>query len=677
MARKKNNTNQKNEPLKPPDITDPLFPYGPKNKHLQGVLGIRKDAKHRKDIIQTPVTLEEDKYLQEINETIEEIVSATLILEQSSEDGKIEAGSRYDSPLGIAILGAPASGKSYLTKKIATSLKDPRIARAQQAGKKYEIDYMRNQFRSLDKRKQLIMIFDAYFFFREAMTVEPEIYLEYLKESVNDIVKYVAPHLAKHGIKVTKLITNMTLQLDQRHLDVSNKPIKDAINKLSQEQVEDIYSKLDAYHAFRIPTRFYQYISIGRNLQQKKDIVFDETGKEFKRQISVMRDLHKKLYVTDVILFHAKNVVVNLILSAKRVATGDDGEGRDAGSSIVDSYREINRGLANYIENSERVVKLNKKDLDTSSELSDELNAANVEDDEERGDKPIDVLSIVDLGTPKEVYEETLRSIDSSRKDIFKAFLKSYAYTLKLAPTVKKTIKSLVDMSDEMMIRKLRAAVDSGGFDFGVFAGLGKTRGDILLNKLESELNLNKEKEEVEEPVNTIQPDTNLTPITEAYLLSEAPHVFYDDFPELRIFDPSGSGVLDFSLELLPPKLFQKYRRGFNFFYKNKRYYVSTKRSVIEPFDPTRNTWKKPNFVEWQKYLNIRERDVEEFMKLVNLKRRARKIKINIKESKRSNKTIINEGFVDTIKYSRSENKCSWYDARISRFSSRCGYRIK
>jgi hypothetical protein len=73
MARKKNNTNQKNEPLKPPDITDPLFPYGPKNKHLQGVLGIRKDAKHRKDIIQTPVTLEEDKYLQEINETIEEI----------------------------------------------------------------------------------------------------------------------------------------------------------------------------------------------------------------------------------------------------------------------------------------------------------------------------------------------------------------------------------------------------------------------------------------------------------------------------------------------------------------------------------------------------------------------------------------------------------------------------
>ena len=148
MARKKNNTNQKNEPLKPPDITDPLFPYGPKNKHLQGVLGIRKDAKHRKDIIQTPVTLEEDKYLEEIYEALEEVVSATLILEQSSEDGKIEAGSRYDSPLGIAILGAPASGKSYLTKKIATSLKDPRIARAQQAGKKYEIDYMRNQFRS-------------------------------------------------------------------------------------------------------------------------------------------------------------------------------------------------------------------------------------------------------------------------------------------------------------------------------------------------------------------------------------------------------------------------------------------------------------------------------------------------------------------------------------------------
>ncbi len=759
---------KKNKPLTPPDISDPLFPYGPKNKHLHGVMGVRPETKKRKDVIQTPFygALEEaekalnnvisillegkedattlciydfdhtlfksplppeghkgawwqdkvsltDPVVPEspssnwwINETVskleEDLVDPTKycvlmtgrgsqlhnevirlinskglkipeiytnnmgmdtntgtfktrkikqILAKMPQVRKIEfhddrikhldhfertfgqqydietdyitpdkaqlaeakaklnppPADRYDSPLSLAIFGAPASGKSFMTKQLTKITQEPRINRSLKQGKNIAVDDMRDAFRSkLSPRTQMIMMFEAFFFFKNLARKNPKAYAWWAKKAGENIRKDIAPHLANEGVKVEIDANGTSVRVNGQK---TMRGIASVLRKLTFGQVQRVFATMDDYWGFRVVTRYYQYAVLPRQLQRRNDIVFDEVGSDPRRQIDVMRNLHKQGYVTDIIFYHADNVAVNIIQTANRVITGDDGKGRDAGQSTIDSWKEVDSETNIYKRSAEVSLDVDGTDLANAEELKAELDYANTADDEMRGDKPIDLYATISIGTPENAYKKVSARLSHEQRIVFDAFLKSQTYTLNMPVEAKAAILELVGnkVSDEQMMKVLSAAIYSGDYDYSTFAGLSATenKGPLLLKNLSRITGI---------AIPEVQGKTVSENKKKVGTLTEMPHIFYEPYSEFKEFDEVDAGVLDFSLELLPKEQRIKYTKGFNIEYKGNTYYVDLNNDSIEKID---NDNGKPMFTNWQEYVNIRERNPDNYRKIV------------------------------------------------------------
>lgn len=770
---------KKNKPLTPPDISDPLFPYGSKNKHLHGVMGVRPETKKRKDIIQTPFygaleeaekilnnainillegkkdattlciydfdhtlfksptppeghkgawwqdrvsltdpvvpenpsdnwwinqtvsKLEEDladptkycvlmtgrgsqlhnevirlinskglkipeiytnnmglatntgtfktrkirqilakmpqvtkiefhddriKHLQHFEQTFgqqydietDHITPDKAQLQEVKKQKKLEPPpeDRHSSPLSLAIFGAPASGKSFITKQISKITKEPRIIRSK-SGKNVAIDDLRNAFKTkFSKRTQLRMMFEAFFFFKNLARNKPSVYRWWAKKAGENIRNDIAPFLREFGIKVSIDDNSTRLSVNSQK---TIKGITREIGKLTGGQLDRIFAKFNEYFSYRIVVRYYQHYILPKQVAAKRDIVFDEVGGDAIRQIQIKRDLHNQGYVTDILFFHANNVAVNLIQTANRVITGDDGAGRDAGQSTIDSWLEVEKEKDMFRKNSEVSLNVKASNLKNAEDLKSELDYANVQDDEMRGDKPIDLYATIDIGTPEEAYSRVSSGLKGFDRAILDAFLKAQTYVLRMPQEAKDSLLNLVNINDEEMISILYKAIwlSDNKYNYSKVAGLSTEpdKGPALLNKLSSITG-------IQIPNPATQDETEPQPVTEykkkVGTLTEMPHVEYENYLDFEVFDKVASGVLDFSLELLPSSEYKKYSNGFNIDFEGSRYYVEPSENSIKKIEVDNG---KPNFTNWEEYVNIRERDPSEYRKKVLIKK--------------------------------------------------------
>lgn len=769
---------KKNKPLTPPDISDPLFPYGPKNKHLQNVLGVRPETKKRKDVIQTPTAgfLEEvQNLISDVKRLLKESMNPdTLViydfdhtlfksplpanpdpkwwgdiksmtepvvpevptdewwntevvndlvkdLKDSSKHVIVMTGRKesfkerlskllktkgldvpefytnymgddtntlnfkirnikkilsrlpsvktivfYDdrkphldnfkktfaqytdqygepiynvethyilhgkqfrnlyeqeepqtkqrSPLSLSIFGAPAAGKSYLTKQITKLSDDPKIKAAEETGSKLSVDDMRDRFKKLSPRTQLTMMFESYYFFKNLTETRPEAYQWWEQTARESIMKHLAPKLEKYGVFVRETRRGITVNGKSDMKEISS-----VIRKLSDEQLKGVFTGLDPYHAYKVAVRYYMYITITKQKQMKKDVVFDETGGDALRQIDVLKGLHREKYVTDILFFHARNVAVNMIQAAYRIVTGDDGYGRDAGQNLIDTYNELEREIGIYKKNAEVVHNTDSKQMGSDQKFKRELSYANVEDDEQRGDKPIDLYTIVDIGTPEEAYARMTKMLRPQQKKVFDAFLLAQTRVLKVPAEAASAITRLVEVDESEVYPILYAAIHSGKYDYSEFAGLGNVKGkglELLKNVSKVFPVPNQGKEETTK--DTTPDSSQLRGLSEtkkkAGILSEMPHVSYEPYSEFEKFDSVGAGVLDFSLELLTPAEYRKYSKGFNIVFDGNKYYVDPGADAIKKVEIDNG---KPEFANWEEYVNVRERSPTDYRKKV------------------------------------------------------------
>jgi hypothetical protein len=195
-----------------------------------------------------------------------------------------------------------------------------------------------------------------------------------------------------------------------------------------------------------------------------------------------MKKLHDKGYVTDVFLVHPKNIASNLVQNFFRVVSGNDG-GRDSSAAIVQAFKDIEAKKDIYVKNAEKTVVTPSKDLEA---VKKELKNATVQDDETRGNKPIDVLAEIQPMKPSEAYKTFMDKLDDEKKDLLTAMLKYSALSLKDIPDDAK--KAILDMTAKMSNKEatqvLSKAADSGKYIFkfgGVTPELVKKAKEVLV----------------------------------------------------------------------------------------------------------------------------------------------------------------------------------------------------
>ena len=356
-----------------------------------------------------------------------------------------------NEPVGIAILGAPAGGKSYAKKLIAKISRLVGISRATdpEIGIDLTVDILRGKLLQLPASDQLDLFYMAYYTMQE-LSKESQEYVGWF----SDIKKTWLEKIAKS--------TDANIEVKGEELLINGKIGEEALAQLKSLDAEKIIGSLDNYNDYKRIVRAYQQAKQKEASGSKKDIVYDESGDEPEKIIRNMRSLKNDDYVTDVIMIHHDEVTNNLLQNAFRMITGGDG-GRDSSASIIDSYNQIDKNLDKYSDNAEVSVTTSNTELQKGEgPAPDALGKANVEDDTVPA-KPIDVFVRVKGDSPALVYDRVLKdkSMDDEKINVLKALLKYQIKTPKInVPDVaKKTIIELIgDISDSEALQILSDA---------------------------------------------------------------------------------------------------------------------------------------------------------------------------------------------------------------------------
>ena len=375
----------------------------------------------------------------------------------------------YD-PVALAVLGAPAGGKSFTMSKIKDVVDDSGVLRTLEKGEKLSIDKLRDEFRSKDPHEQLKGFVRAFYLMQSKYKKDPAEYGKWFKDI-----------LSLWENKFSKLMPKLNISVSPKDLKFDGKPAFQAIKRLKEVDSQSIIDKLDKYHDYKRVVRYFQDIKQGEAKNKKIDVSYDESGDEPRKIVKNLEDLHNDKYVTDVFLIHPENVASNLIQNFYRVTIGEDG-GRDSSKSILGSYRDIEENKDIYISNSEEDIKVKSKNL---QKVSEPLKKANVPDDPERGDKPIDLFVEVQPMDPDEAYKVFMKKLDKNQKLVFNALLKYSVYDLPGMPQkTKDVILGLTNrLSNEQAIKVLQQAAKSGKYSFeygGVSPELSKRAAEII-----------------------------------------------------------------------------------------------------------------------------------------------------------------------------------------------------
>jgi len=322
-------------------------------------------------------------------------------------------------PMGLAILGAPAGGKSYTMNKIADLADDPRISSTTKSGQDLTVDKLRAEFQSKTAKDQLTGFVHAFYLFKEKAKQNPEQFAKWFE----DISKMWTTTLAKSLPELKITVSNDKLMFD-------GKDSIDNLDMLDKLDAEATISKLDSYNDYKRVVRYFQSVKQADAIDKQLNMSYDEAGDDPGKIVANMDTLHKKQYVTDVFLIHPTNIATNLIQNFYRVVMGNDG-GRDSSGAIITAFNDIEKSKNIYADNAEEVIDVTSKNL---SSVSKTLKNATVVDDAENGDKPIDVFVTVAPMEPEEAFTTFIGKLDDEQKIVFKALLKYSVKALQGVP---------------------------------------------------------------------------------------------------------------------------------------------------------------------------------------------------------------------------------------------------
>jgi hypothetical protein len=373
-------------------------------------------------------------------------------------------------PIGIAVLGVPAGGKSHTMNDLKDIVDDSRIIRALDNGVILTVDKLRDEFQSKSPAVQLLGFLKSFYLMRDKANTEPDEYLKWFNQ-----IKALWIN------KLANKLPDLKITADDKEIYFDGKSSIENLKMLKTIDPKPAIDSLDNYEDYKRVVRYFQNVKQDSAIKKSIDVTYDEAGDEPTKIVNNIDKLHKKGYVTDVFLIHPDNVATNLIQNFKRVVLGDDG-GRDSSAAIVQAYKDIEANKDVYTKNAEKVVTIKSKDID---KIKDELKVANVEDDKSRGNKPIDVLAEIRPMIPTKAYETFTAKMNTEQKTVFDAMLRYIAYYLKDIPTrAKNSLLNLTkDMSNKKALDVLKAAAKSGKYNFkfgGVTDELVKKAQDVL-----------------------------------------------------------------------------------------------------------------------------------------------------------------------------------------------------
>jgi hypothetical protein len=373
-----------------------------------------------------------------------------------------------DNHVAIAILGAPASGKSYMVKllqELSNVNKVNKLDDILTKGINLTVDKLRKEFQSKSKKEQLKGFFDAYIWLREQYEKEPKIYEKWF----NDI--------RKTWIKFDEVSDEIkTFVGSDNKLMVNNKTIPseiyDLIYDLNDNEIDKMISFLDSYSDYKRVVRWFQKQKQkeGQNLQ--KDLVFDEAGDEPEKIVSRFKELrlngsNNKSYVTTVFLIHGKSPVTNLIQNAGRMTSGTD-DGRDSSGAIVQAWNDIENQIDIYKNNSENSVII-KNDNKEITELFNQLKITTTEDnsDLKNKNKSIDLFVNILPQESKDAYDRTCKNFSGLSLDLFNAILLYHSFNLNVDQNLKMEVRKLVPrkITENNVHDIFKRAIESGKFN--------------------------------------------------------------------------------------------------------------------------------------------------------------------------------------------------------------------
>lgn len=362
-----------------------------------------------------------------------------------------------NEPTAIAVLGAPASGKSFNMKKLKTVVDDIKSFKTTlSSGVVVTVDKIRAEVQAMDPVEQLKGFVHAFYYLKDISKKEP-----------NEFGKWFSDIKTLWQDKLNSLITDISISVNDEEILFDNISAIDSIDRLKDIDAKSVIAQLHPYHDYKRITRYFQNKKVVDAAANSVGIAYDESGDEPQKIINQLDKLHDKNYITDAFLIHPENVATNLIMNFYRVLTGGDG-GRDSSSAIIDAYNQIEQNRDVYSDNAEESYEI---DAHNFNKIIPALKHANIEDDKERGDKPIDVFVRVKTMAPLTAYNEFSSMIKNEKdKVVFNALLK-YAYLFfdNMPDDAKSELSSITNsMSKSEALDILKAAEVGGEYKFAV-----------------------------------------------------------------------------------------------------------------------------------------------------------------------------------------------------------------
>lgn len=351
-----------------------------------------------------------------------------------------------EEPVALTILGTPGGGKSHLRRFMSKMKELINIVRATDPGIGVDltVDVLRGKILEMPAKDQLDLFYTAFYTLKE------------LSDDNKEYVKWFDDIKRTWSDKISKM-TELSIEVTDKDLIINKKTGEDALKEL-QKDADKIIDGLDKYADYKRIVRAYQHIKEKEAEGNKKDVVYDEVGDEPEKIINKLEKLHKKDYVTDVIMIHHDEVSNNLLQNAYRMIVGSDG-GRDSSEGIIDAYSNIDKNLDMYKKNAEVSVSTTTKELLAGEGPAVKaLTTATAKDNDEMGNKPIDVLVRTKGDQPKDSYDRILKDLDEEGKKVLKALLKYQTESPKIniPEKPKKTLIGLIgDISNEESLKIL------------------------------------------------------------------------------------------------------------------------------------------------------------------------------------------------------------------------------
>lgn len=364
-------------------------------------------------------------------------------------------------PVALAILGAPAGGKSY-NKQLLAKLEDlTQIAKAANPNfsKDLTVDILRGEIQKLPEDKQLELFYWGFYTLRDLATEDKEYAKWY-----SDIKKLWSGKL-KELLNQKGITADIS---DKDELTLNGESGQDAIKVIDSTDIKGTIEELDNYQDYKRVVRAYQLTMQQLATKTKKDVVYDESGDEPEKIIKNMSKLDKEDYVTDVIMVHHKDVVNNLFQNASRMVLGSDG-GRDSSDAIVQAYLDITDGMSKYKNAAEVAVDTSTEELQKGKgDAIKALSRANTTDDKEMGNKPIDVFVRIYGDEPEKVLDRIEQQLDADQLEVFKAILQYQVQepSIKVPKKTRELALSYFDMTNAEALDILEKAAADGKYTY-------------------------------------------------------------------------------------------------------------------------------------------------------------------------------------------------------------------